>query len=182
MADTVKSAKQIARRCVILYAVTAVGFGEDRKKVTEWLHKEGLWKYTSPLEQALLTSKRPSKQQLINASWMVEALAPLTWAIGATSKPELAYEVNLSDIIGKLPRLFTSTTDFIKNAALRPEDELQLEHDAVDHAHWRIRDARLNKKPLPTDLACEAIPERHRAMNWLIGFDKSAWDDISTDT
>lgn len=182
MAERIKNAKQVARRCIILYAIVAAGYDHDRNKIVEWLKSERLWQFTSPREQAFLTSKRPSKQQVIDATWRVEALASLSWAINATIKPDLGKEVELSNIVGKLPRLFTDTQAFISNASILSNEELNREHDAVDHAHWRIRDARRNKKPEPSDLACEAIPERHKALNWLLGWGGRAWDNITTDT
>jgi hypothetical protein len=31
-------------------------------------------------------------------------------------------------------------------------------------------------------LNCELVVERHRALNWLIGYQQQAWDDVRPDT
>jgi hypothetical protein len=54
--------------------------------------------------------------------------------------------------------------------------------DLIYRYDWACVDARIGGKPPPAGVNCEVVVERHRALNWLYGYQGQAWDDVSTDT
>lgn len=203
--EKIREAKDVARRCIVLYAVVAAGHNESRKLLVEWLQREGLWDYVTPQEQVFLENSEPTKQQLNQASWRVEALFPLLWALRLINDlPEPAALCDVAFVQSVLPPLCSSTSTFISSAQLRSDSEIYDANEDILNIHWRIRDVEISKKsPAPEpagnlkrlprmDANPEEPPvetfdvgvvvERHHALNWLIGYCGQEWDDITTDT
>jgi hypothetical protein len=181
--DQFRSAQDAAKRCIVLYAVLAAGHEESRPDLAKWLRQEGVWDAVSPEERALLASIKPTRRQVIEATWRAEALVPLLWALGKIDG--LDAPVGLCDVAvvqGALPELLGSLGEFVSAAVLRPDEEIWEVHEAVYQAHWAVRDAELNSSPIPDGLIPGVIQERHHALNWLTGYCNQDWDDVTTDT
>lgn len=71
---------------------------------------------------------------------------------------------------------------FIKEAKLRPLNEILDPADLIYRYHWAVVDAIINGKAAPAGLDSGVVMERHYALNWLIGYMDQSWDNISTDT
>ncbi len=180
--DEFRSAADVARRCLVLCSVVAASHKESRSKIVSWLKDEGLWKHASPQERLLLQSKKPTNRQLISASWQVEALQVLLWALRLVPSMEggktRAERSRLQALVPYLGR----TSAFIANSKLRSEDDIYEMKERVYDAHWRVRDAQTKGKVLPQDIDPEVLVERHRGINWLMGYCAQSWDDVTTDT
>ena len=177
--DVPRTADAVARRCVVLYAVVAAGNRQGRAGLVEWLRGEGLFGDVSPLEMEFLAGGEPNEQQMINASWRTEALGMLLWSLG---KVEAADIGNVPVLRAALPELYGATGEFVAGAALRDEVEILTFYEAIYQAHWAVRDARLNARPVPEGLHPGVLQERHHAFNWLIGYCGQEWDEVTTDT
>jgi hypothetical protein len=81
-AEQSRPADEVARRCIILYAVLAAGHDEARNELAAWLRREGLWDAVSPRESAFLLADSPTQQQRFQGQWRAEALFPLLWSLG----------------------------------------------------------------------------------------------------
>lgn len=83
------------------------------------------------------------------------------------------YSVNgLSDIIN-------NPDEFKNRIQLRPDSELNdMENELYDQ-HWRVRDAQLFGKEMPSEL--NPSIERRYGLSWLVGWGDD-WDDVPTDT
>ncbi|HSI14506.1 MAG TPA: DUF4272 domain-containing protein [Chthoniobacter sp.] len=197
--DQIRSAGEVARRCIVLYVALAGGHGEPREQLVAWLHHEGLWNTASPRESEFLLSASPTRQQHVNATWRAEALFTLLWSLGLIAElpaPQQLCDVQL--IRRVLPPLFGSAEEFISTAQLRSASEILAASEGIYQIHWRVRDAQLRSQPiLPGKLPrmphedCDppaesynsgVVQERHHALNWLIGYLGQEWDDITTDT
>lgn len=197
--DQIRTADEVARRCVILYAVLGAGHGEPQDESVAWLRREGVWDAVSPVESAFLLSESPTQQQCVNATWRAEALFPLLWSLGLIRElpiPQQLCDVQLMQ--GVLPPLFGSVADFITSARLRSDAEIHAANEEIYQIHWRVRDFQLQNEPTPPgqlarmpvedcDPPAESydsgvVQERHYALNWLIGYCEQDWDDITTDT
>jgi hypothetical protein len=180
--EQIRNAQEVARRCIVLYAVIVAGHGELRVELVEWLHREQLWSQVSPNESAFLMASSPTQQQQINATWRTEALFPLLWSLRAIATlPPPTQFCNVS-LRSAMPPLFGSTAEFISSARLRPESEIRDANEEIYQIHWRVRDARLNGRPAPDGFDPSVVQERHHGLNWLIGYCGQDWDEISTDT
>jgi hypothetical protein len=197
--EKIRSADEVARRCIALHAVLAAGHDVPRDQIVTWLQREQLWDAVSPVESSFLLSEAPTQQQRIDATWRAEALFPLLWSLRLI--PELPSPQQLCDlqlIQSVLPPLFDQVGEFISHAQLRSESEIHAANEEIYQIHWRVRDARLRGQPTPAGKlarmpvpSCEppveayhsgVVQERHHALNWLIGYCGQDWDDISTDT
>jgi hypothetical protein len=197
--EQIRSPDEVARRCIVLYAVLAAGHRESRDELIAWLRREGLWDAVSPQESEFLLSESPTERQRIQATWRAEALYPLLWSLGYI--PELPIPQQICDVAlmqSILPPLCDPVGDFISSARLRADAEIHAANEEIYRIHWRIRDFQLRQEPprpgkLPRmpheDIGPPAesynaavVQERHYALNWLIGYGGQEWDHITTDT
>ncbi|HEY4417709.1 MAG TPA: DUF4272 domain-containing protein [Verrucomicrobiae bacterium] len=181
--EQIRGADEVARRCLVLYAVIAAGHEGPRTELVTWLQREKLWESASPNERSFLQSAIPTQQQRANATWRVEALAPLLWALGVVS--ELPPPTGLCDVQGLrrvLPPLMGLVSEWLSAAQLRLDSEIHDANESIYQIHWAVRDAQLNGRPVPQEYYLSVVQERHYALNWLIGYCGQEWDDITTDT
>ena len=197
--EQIRSADEVARRCIVLYAVLAAGHREPREHLVAWLRREGLWDAVSPKESEFLLASSPTEQQRVNATWRGEALYPLLWSLGGIAvlpSPQEKCDVPLMQDV--LPPVFGSVGEFISSARLRSDTEIHAANEEIYQIHWRVRDFQLRHEPTPPgklprmphqdyDPPAESydagvVEERHYALNWLIGYGRQDWDDITTDT
>lgn len=197
--EQIRSADEVARRCIVLYAVISAGHDVSRNDLVTWLRHEGLWETVSPKESEFLLSDSPTPQQRFQGQWRAEALFPLLWALGPIAEmlsPQQICDVQLMQDI--LPPVFDSVGEFISSARLRSDTEIHDANEEIYQIHWRVRDFQLRNEPTPPgqlarmpvedcDPPAESydsgvVQERHHALNWLIGYCGQDWDDITTDT
>ena len=197
--EKIRSADEVAGRCIVLYAVLAAGHDEPRDELVAWLRREGLWEAVSPRESAFLLSDSPTQQQIFQGQWRAEALFALLWALGLIAEmpiPQQICEVPLVQSV--LPPILSSVGEFISSARLRNDSGIYAANEEIYQIHWRVRDAQLRGQPEPLDKLprmpiadCDppadsydtgVVDERHYALNWLIGYRGQDWDDITTDT
>jgi hypothetical protein len=65
---------------------------------------------------------------------------------------------------------------------LRPIEDILDQADLIYRYRWALVDARVNDSEPPAGLDPGVALERHRALNWLIGYLGQDWDDVTTDT
>ena len=97
---------------------------------------------------------------------------------------ELGYPGSICDVqaIVKLVHGAGGVEGLVNGANLRSVEEVLDEADRIYRLHWAVVDARLRGQKAPADLEAGVVYERHYALNWLIGYLGSEWDDVSTDT
>jgi hypothetical protein len=165
-------AEEAARRLVILkYVVVRALVGPPREIVEHWhqhwprneweelgqdaekqckeywqaLHDEGLWQYLSPweLQYASHTFLSMTHEDQVDASWRVESVQVLLWALGFL--PQLPSYDTMAD--HDLLRTFPTedVDEFIGSAALRPREEIERERDIAELWHWRSRTRQLGE-------------------------------------
>ena len=197
--EKIRNADEVARRCLVLYAIIAAGHQGLRGELIDWLRRENLWESVSPAEASFLQSDAPSQKQFVNATWRTEALAPLLWALGLV--PDLLSPTGLCDVQALrlvMPPLMGSVDEWLTASHLRPDSEIRAANEDIYQIHWRVRNFQFRNEPTPpgklprmpvTD--CEppaesynagVVQERHYSLNWLIGYCGQDWDDITTDT
>ena len=62
------------------------------------------------------------------------------------------------------------------------EDEIYDANELIYDAHWKVRDAQINGRPVPEEIIPGLVQERHHAINWLMGYCGQEWDEVTTDT
>ena len=137
--------------------------------------------HLSPKEQAFLQMSEPDTHTVNQMGWRYESLALLAWALGLL--PELAYPEQICDVRRLCATLLqTATPDWLWQVQLRPAGEMLDALDLHYRLHWITREAELGRREMPPKLISSVVLERHYALNWLVRFENSDWDDVDTPT
>ena len=145
------SAERVARRALVLAAVVCrSGIEGDagnadaemfRGSVVTWAEDVGLTDEFEPEEMALLRTPlgKLVVRQRIDASWRVEGLAVLGWALGRTELPP--YDLQADGPAVGLALGFHEATALTVLAAPRLRDRRELTSlaDQLFSLHWRLR-------------------------------------------
>lgn len=177
-----RSPESVARRVVVLYNVSARGFGVDQATVLYNLKTAGVWETLSPKERNFIEQVHPSRQQCLNAAWRVEALWVLLWSLGLIDT--LAFPTGPCNerLIPTLIPEPENTPSFVAAALLRNKEAILDETDLIYRLHWAVRDAKLSGEPITGGVDADVVQERHRALNWLTCYGDNEWDEVTTDT
>jgi len=104
----------------------------------------------------------------------------LYWALGHVDQP-LGPPRDTCDV-DRMTGAVINDPDLEKGPTRSANDVLN-EADLIYRYHWAVRQAGIDGKPPPADLHPGVVMERHKALNWLIGYNDNAdWDDVTTDT
>ena len=179
----IRDAKEIAERILILVYLAYVSeVPGERENVIDFLKANLLWDKVSPEEKEIFQKEELTDQEIANVSWRSEAVWLLLWTINRVDKLELPTDqIEISEIVSRLPKFLTDTKEFIENAIVRPTTEILDVSDLIYRLHWATRNADLNNQPIPANLDLSIIMERHYAINWVTYY-ADEWDEISTDT
>jgi hypothetical protein len=146
------SANRVARRALILAALvcrgsieSGAGRGEAESLHTgilDWITRLGLEKELEPGEQQLLHTPlgklRP--KEVIEATWSVEGLGVLAWALGLCDLPRHDEKVDPYAITDSLYFLSDDAAELIGSARLRSTAELKAYREVVYAIHCRLRE------------------------------------------
>jgi len=179
----IRNAKEIAERILVLVYLTYTSEDPDeRENVIDFLKTNSLWDKVSPDEKELFQKENLTDQEIANVSWRPEAVWLLLWTINKVDKLKLPTDqIEIKEIVKRLPKFLTSPKEFIDNAIVRQTPEILDVSDLIYRLHWAARNADLTNKQMPANLNLSIVLERHYAINW-VTFYAEEWDDISTDT
>ena len=174
------SADAAARRFCALVLVAIKGVSGDQALATRLRAVFGDRADFSPSEIGFMENAAASDLDRVEFSWAFEAALPIAWALGRIpqlDRPErLVDPATLIDLIER-----DDGQAFVSGARMRPLAEILDAADLIYRYHWAVREAGLSKRPAPARLDGEVVMERHRGLNWLIGY-QAEWDEVTTDT
>lgn len=158
--------RRVARRALCLVAVSYRGLLElqadlavaerFRRKACRWVEVLGLWKELEPWERHLLYSRAGhiERQQAVNASWRIEALGVLAWALGLWPRLDYDQTVPAQALLTRMRLLSLDAAELIAGARVAPAGEIDafaLEQLAV---HWRLREWSGRTEPIDFEAFC----------------------------
>lgn len=176
--DVVQTPSVVAQRTLCIFAMTALAFGAEKSDIEQWLDAENLLNSLTPREsQFLLDFPNVSEKTIIEMTWQVEALVVLIWALQLVdSLPPKTQQVDTAILTSLLPPFSdVSVSEFITHARLRNEQELFKMAVYLQDQHGRARTQHSIE-------IIEVLQERHRAINWIVGYCQQSWEDCNTDT
>lgn len=178
----IRKANEVAERILILTYLNYVSEEpESKTEVIDFIKDIGLWDKVSPDEKKLFESEELTKQEHINISWRSEAIWVLLWVINKVDKIKLPLEeVQIMDIVSRLPEFMSDPMDFTNNAINRTTSEILDFSDLTYRIHWATRNSELNNEK-SVDFNPSIVMERHYAINWVTYYAEE-WDEITTDT
>lgn len=176
-----RTAEEIAHRAIAVCITAVKGEGLDQATVEELVKKYGAEAFFTPKEKAFIKDPSPADQDRVNFAWRYECAWVLLWALGYVESLERPEKI--CDVV-KLVGIVRdhSTAELVKDAKLRPPEQLLDEADLIYRYHWATTSARLKGQDAPGKLEAGVVMERHYVLNWLIGYMDEEWDDVSTDT
>lgn len=176
-----RTAEEIARRAMVLLVVAMNGATPDKTIADKIVAEYGLSGHLTPKERAFIATAAPSKQDRVNFSWRFEAACALFWSLGYVERLDKPRQpCDPTELIQTMKR--RSAEQFIADAKLRPLSEILDQADLIYRYRWALVDARINGRTPPVGLDGSVAVERHKALNWLVGYMDQEWDDVSTDT
>lgn len=179
----IRTAQEIAERVFILTYLNYFSEApEKRGEIIGFLKTNFLWDKVSPDEKKLFQKEELTEKEAVNISWRSEAVWFLLWTIGKVDKIGLpTQQVEVDEIISRLPGFLKSPKEFIDTAIVRPTTEILDIADIIYRLHWATRNADLNNQPIPANLSVSVIVEMHYAINWVTYY-ADEWDEITTET
>lgn len=181
---SVRSPREVAERCLLLFAACLVADGVPKDRMKNCLIRAAIFQAATPFELGLLESGHPSDNDIQSAFWASEGMAFLLWSMNkldlqlppvSRSQPESLMKV--------LPKDDEDWPGFLASASLRPKEQILDASDLLYRAHWACRQYQLDTSTQTGLLKPGCVFEYHRAVNWLTCYDGGAdWDDVGTDT
>lgn len=176
-----RSKEEVALRTLCLLLVAAKGEGLDQEIVEGVLEFHELRPHLTPKELAFVFDPSPSQHDRIQFTWRHEAAWTLLWALGFVA--QLGKPAHICDVEFAARTMTERTTpQFIEDSKLRPIADILDQADLIYRYNWAVRNARMKGQQLPAALDAGVTEERHYALNWLIGYNEQAWDEVTTDT
>jgi len=170
----------VAKRIVILYALTGLAHEADCELLRKWLLNNRLYEALLPAER-LSFEKTLSRQDEIDLSWKKEALVALAWSGWLVDDLPLPFdESNLDPIFPRIPPE-VDVPSFLSGFALRHEEDLYYQTDLHYCLHWALRHPEVWSAAVLRRPRIDIVIERRHALEWLIGAADS-WDDVPLDT
>jgi len=153
-------AAHVVRRSLVLAAVVCRGSIESGAgqlqadavytRLIDWLDELSLWDEVEPIEKEILRTSLGLLEQkdVIRATWYVEGLAILTWALNLFELPRHDQKVDGYAVADALGFLSEDAEDVIATAELRSPIELEACRELLYAIHSRLRDFAHNRKPM----------------------------------
>ncbi|WP_099221824.1 DUF4272 domain-containing protein [Listeria costaricensis] len=184
----VRTVDEIARRAVctlmtIQHACDLMGNEEIEESRTFFLDLLDQWGLQSELTQKeqQIFSGKAEKQAILDMVWKYEAYWVLIWALGFVSQLDVPVATCDCDVAIQTVSQFADLDALIEQAEPRTTAEILDEADLIFRYDWACVEARLKNQPAAGKLDSSVVLERHRALNWLIGYGED-WDHVPTNT
>jgi hypothetical protein len=177
-----RSTEEVAFRAMALGLVAAKADDVDHETLNQLIEKYQLRNQFTEKENDFIHQSEPDEASRINFLWRYESYWLLLWALNFVK--QLDFPRTICDLSQAIPLLMTkqNSADFITQSRLRPQSEILDQADLIYRYHWAVVENSMNAQPPPSNLDAGVVYERHYALNWLIGYSGSDWDNISTDT
>ncbi|KAJ52691.1 hypothetical protein BD780_001617 [Clostridium tetanomorphum] len=195
--ETVKESKcrlpkEIAERAVALMIVSLysecllgenMNVNEAYEFVSEFIERFDAEKFLSPAEKSYLHNENSTQEEQIAYSWKYENLFVMEWALGLVD--ELGFPDHICDVplTVRLLKNCNTIEEILQNSKPKRKETLLDECDLIFCLDWACVDTRIHNLPAPAGMNNGVVMERHKSLNWLIGYENSAeWDEVGTDT
>lgn len=135
----------------------------------------------TPKEMEYFQNDDSEERERIDYSWHYEHLYLLEWALGLA---EWDFPDDICNVMLTVRALrdFHSIEELCEKTVLRSKKEILDMADLVYRMDWAAVDARIHRMTGPANMDHGVVQARHKALNWLIGFDHKEWDEVSTPT
>ncbi|NGZ78240.1 DUF4272 domain-containing protein [Saccharibacillus sp. VR-M41] len=187
---TIRSLEEIARRAVALCVSAVKGesdaageeAGETRGLIERIIGQYEADDFFTERERFYLEESSPERGTIATFSWGYESYWVMLWALGFVERLDRPDQVCDVGRAVSILQGYDSFESFVRAARLRSKQEIMDEADLIYRYDWACVDARINNRQAPAGLDAGVVYERHRSLNWLIGYMGQEWDHVTTDT
>lgn len=176
--SSIKSAQEIAKRALVLYAVLAVSFGFERKMAMKWLNEQRLMEAMTSEEIEFLANGRGDKKKM---ALKVEALYALAWVLNIV--PTLPLDALCDNsLVTKFPniKLQQDTDEFLRRAITLDEEQIVGKLDSLFLITWYNISKSLTSGTITNSIRNYVFEQRRWALEWV--YSDLKWDEITLDT
>ena len=115
------------------------------EQLSDKLRRGGLWRVMEQKERDFLeaSSTEVTQQMLIDASWKVESIVSLLWALGYISELPPYDQQADPELTNRLPA--EPAQVLTDKAVLRPHEFIEKQRDVAELWHWRSNTRRLQE-------------------------------------
>ncbi len=159
---TPPNSQQVARRCLVMLAVSARAQLEQSgradpqlnhraKQIADWLKSLHIDDALEPDDWTVIQSPiaHLGSQDTLNAMWYLEGLSVLAWALGRAALPAYDEMVHASLLHNQLGFMDVDQAKALLNTAkLRPQSDLDTMQKQLFALHWRLREHRIQPQPM----------------------------------
>ncbi len=171
---------EILDRALALLVVSSRAGGDPEDFVRDLERRYGTARLYTPEERAFMSGP-VAPDAAAQLHWRMEALRVLLWALGyLDSLPTPSAPIEAQALAS--PILSRTREELLADARPRSQAEILDWADLIYRYAWANVETRLNGAPPPPGVNPDVVMEWHHALNWLIGYQGQAWDDVSTDT
>ena len=127
------------------------GVDETRQRILQWVDAIGIRDELEPQEWKVLQRPlgRIEPQDAMNATWRLEGLAVLAWALNRFELPPLDQLVDTGKLLPSVGILNVErAAALIAESPLRPIEELKTLQNRLFAIHWRLVNIRLKPEPM----------------------------------
>ena len=177
-----RTTKEIAERVVACTICAVAGETGEKALSNDLVTKFHASELLTPKETEFLQTGISNERERMQFSWQYERSWVLLWALGYVE--HLDYPPAVCDV-SKLVKVLRgkSVAELVRDAKPRTAQEILDAADLIYRLDWAVVNDRVHHTtPVPGDVVAGVVLERHKALNWLIGYMGEAWDDISNDT
>lgn len=180
-AANLRTHEAVVRRTLAILSTAVKGEGLAQETVETLIQDFGVWDDLSPDEKSFIEEDSPATFDRVQFAWRYEAAWAMLWALSAVDTLEPPRQIVDVRSIGAIVRGET-VESLMEKTALRPIGEILDEADLIYRYRWALVEARVKGREPPAGLDPGVALERHRALNWLIGYLGQDWDDVTPDT
>lgn len=173
--------EEVVRRMLAILCTAVKGEGLDQEIVEQLIEDFGVADDLSPEEYAFIQTAKPATFDRVQFAWRYEAAWAMLWALSAVDELEPPRSIVDVRSIGEIVRGET-VESLMEKTELRPIEEILDQADLIYRYRWALVNARISDLEPPAGLDPGVALERHRALNWLIGYLGQEWDDVTPDT
>ncbi len=192
----IRTPEEIAKRAfalmaVALYSECMVGDGLSPEEAWDFIRartedfgaNDPDAGFFSPKEWEYLHDPDSTELQRINGTWQYENLYVMEWALGLVDTLDFPDHYCDVPLTVRLLKKCSCVEDILAISKPRSAAELLDACDLIFCLDWACVDARLYQFAAPAGMDGGVVQERHKSLNWLIGYgDSNPWDEVTTDT
>jgi hypothetical protein len=155
------TAERVARRALALAVVSNRGLLENeagqldepeeiRGRLEAWVHEAEIADELEPDEWEVIQRKVGTldPQSIVNATWRLEGLGVLLWALGRYELPPYDQLVDPADLFDAVEMFGDDAGELAREAKLRSEEEIDSLAEHLVMFHWRMRDFSLRPQAM----------------------------------